>query len=141
MAATKFTAFGESDLLPVINRNASAIPAARVVGGGTAINAGEIAVDTIAVAGVAKGIGITQGSIAAAGAGDIAVGGVSLAKSDGSAVIAVGDKLTYDTAGRVLKAIPGAGVNSHIIGTALTAAAATVDADVHVKVGTSVLQG
>jgi predicted RecA/RadA family phage recombinase len=128
------------------NVNATtALTARRVVGFTTSATHGD-PVDLISVTGAAKAKGVALKNIAVGDTGDIATEGVVPVESDGTATIAAGDMLTVNvtagaTEGRVLKAIPGTGVNSFIVGKAHTPAAATAGAVLMMEIRLSVMQG
>lgn len=145
MAATEFTIVDADDIRTCFNRGSAAIPARRVVSlkanGGSALP-GELSVDLPAGSTAARAFGVTMQAIAVDKVGDVAVDGTLPVESDGTAVIAAGDLLTFDnTTGRVRTAAPAAGVNAHIIGQAETAAAATAGAVLMVRIARTVLQG
>lgn len=102
-----------------LNINGATLPAQRVVGYATSALSSD-AIDALSVVGAAKIKGVTLNAIASGDVGDVACeDGIVVPIDTTAAAVAVGDKLTVDTAtGKVLTAAPAAGVNAEIVGVA-----------------------
>lgn len=141
----EYTEIAQARLSRGNNSDVAVLPKRRVVAAaGTLTNPD--ALNLLVAGNVTKMVGVTANDIAVAATGDLYDDGVVPVESDGSAIINPGDMLTANTTagsvqGCVLKAIPGAGVNAHIIGQATTYAPATANTVIMMRIVRSVMQG